>query len=228
MAREFWRAPLWRAAGMHSWPTVASVRDRLRRSWPTSASGRAAAAGIAALVVLAVLFVAFGLRSGATLLALPQGQILAPADNQKFGWIGRAIGQCEAEAARKAETLYFVVIPVVATGDRQAWLAKSNGTIDGSIVLLGSGDTVEGIRAGSLRLDTRGFNFSILEPSTRQVYKWRPAVGVNKFAIRDASAVVSFKPGFAPAAGGEVRWADGGAIVRERGTCYWTGALMGD
>jgi hypothetical protein len=227
MAREFGRAPLWRVAGMHSW-LVASVRDRLRRSWPASASGRAAAAGIAALVVLAVLFVAFGLRSGATLLALPQGQILAPADNQKLGWIERAIGQCEAEAARKADTLYFVVIPVVATGDRRAWASKSNGTIGGSILLLGSQDTVEGIRAGSLRLDTRAFNFSILELSARKAYKWRPAVGVNKFAIRDASAVVSFKPGFASAAGGEVRWADGGAIERERGTCYWTGALMGE
>ena len=211
---------------MRSLPTVASLRDWLRRGWPTSPSGRAAAAGIAALAVMAALFVTLGLRSGATLLALPQGRIIAPADNQKFGWIERAIGQCEAEAARSTETLYFVVIPVVATGDRQAWTSKSNGTIGSSILLLGSQDTVEGMRVGSLRLDTRTFHFSILEPTTHQVYQWRPAVGVNKFAIRDARAVTSFKPGFAPAVGGEVRWADGGAIVRERGTCYWTGALM--
>ena len=59
---------------MRSLPTVASLRDWLRRGWPTSPSGRAAAAGIAALAVLAALFVTLGLRSGATLLALPQGR----------------------------------------------------------------------------------------------------------------------------------------------------------
>jgi hypothetical protein len=182
---------------------------------------------IAALLAVAALFAAVGLRSGATLLALPQDRIIAPANNRNFGWIERAIGQCEAEAARNADTLYFLVIPVVATGDRQAWLAKSNGTIGGSILLLGSRDTLDGVRAGSLRLDVRAFNFSILEPSTSRVYKWRPALGVHKFAIRNASAVVTFKPGLELPVGGEARWADGGAIIRERGTCYWTGALMG-
>ncbi len=156
---------------------------------------------------------------------LPQGRIVAPANNQNFGWIGRAITQCEAEAARNADTLYFLVIPVVAPdGDQQAWLAKSNGTV-GDSVLLGSQDTLDGLRAGSLRLARRPFNFSILEPSTSRVYKWKPALGVHKFAIRDAKAVAAFKPGFEIPAGGDTRWADG-AIPREAGTCYWTGALM--
>src|SRR5262249_19960944 len=161
MMREFGRAGLWRAAGMRSLPTIASLRDWLRRSWPTSPSGRAAAPGVAALAVLAALFVTLGLRSGATLLALPQGRILAPADNQKFGWIERAIGQCEAEAARKTETLYFVVIPVVATGDRQAWASKSNGSIGRSILLLGAEDTVEGVRAGLPWVGTRGVHLLV-------------------------------------------------------------------
>ena len=186
---------------------------------------------IAALVATAALFAAIGLQSGGfsawrnSLLALPQGRIVAPANNQNFGWIGRAITQCEAEAARNADTLYFLVIPVVAPdGDQQAWLAKSNGTV-GDSVLLGSQDTLDGLRAGSLRLARRPFNFSILEPSTSRVYKWKPALGVHKFAIRDAKAVAAFKPGFEIPAGGDTRWADG-AIPREAGTCYWTGALM--
>ena len=187
---------------------------------------------IAALVATAALFAAIGLQSGGfsawtnSLLALPQGRIVAPADNQNFGWIGRAIAQCEAEAARSADTLYFLVIPVVAPdGDQQAWLAKSNGTV-GDSVLLGSQDTLDGLRAGSLRLARRPFNFSILEPSTSRVYKWKPALGVHKFAIRDAKAVATFKPGFEIPAGGDTQWAAGGAITREAGTCYWTGALM--
>ena len=188
---------------------------------------------IAALVATAALFAAIGLQSGGfsawtnSLLALPQGRIVAPANNQNFGWIGRAITQCEAEAARSVDTLYFLVIPVLAVdGDQQAWLAKSNGTVGASVLLLGSQDTLDGLRAGSLRLVRRSFNFAILEPSATRVYQWKPALGVHKFAIRDAKAVATFKPGFEIPAGGDTQWAAGGAITREAGTCYWTGALM--
>jgi hypothetical protein len=235
--RGFGRTASWRAAGKHSVSALsgASLRDWLRRlgAASASASARAAAVLIAALVATAALFAAIGLQSEGwsawtrSLLALPQGRIVAPADNQNFGWIERAIAQCEAEAARSADTLYFLVIPVVAPGgDQQAWLAKSNGTVGASVLLLGSRDTLDGLRAGSLRLVRRPFNFAILEPSTTRVYQWRPALGVHKFAIRNASAVATFKPGFEIPAGGDTQWADGGAITREAGTCYWTGALM--
>jgi hypothetical protein len=178
---------------------------------------------------MAALLAAIALGSGSlkSLLALPQGRIVAPANNQNFGWIEQAIAQCEAEAARSADTLYFLVIPVVAIdGNQQAWLAKSNGTVGASVLLLGSQDTLDGLRAGSLGLVRRSFNFAILEPSATRVYQWRPALGVHKFAIRDAKAVATFKPGFEIPAGGDTQWADGGAITREAGTCYWTGALM--
>jgi len=227
---------LWRAAGTHPVSALAGarLRDRLRRVGPASASARGAAAVlIAALVATAALFAAIGLQSGGfsawtnSLLALPQGRIVAPANNQNFGWIGRAITQCEAEAARSVDTLYFLVIPVLAVdGDQRAWLAKSNGTVGASVLLLGSQDTLDGLRAGSLRLVRRSFNFAILEPSATRVYQWKPALGVHKFAIRDAKAVATFKPGFEIPAGGDTQWAAGGAITREAGTCYWTGALM--
>jgi hypothetical protein len=184
------------------------------------------------LVATAALFAAIGLQSGGwsawtkSLFALPQGRIVAPANNQDFGWIERAIAQCEAEAARNVDTLYFLVMPVVAIdGNQQTWLAKSNGTVGASLLLLGSQDTLDGLRAGSLQLARRSFNFAILEPSTTRAYRWKPALGVHKFAIRDAKAVAAFKPGF-EITGGDTRWADGGAIPREAGTCYWTGALM--
>ncbi|TMJ47256.1 MAG: hypothetical protein E6G84_13385 [Alphaproteobacteria bacterium] len=81
------------------------------------------------------------------------------------------------------------------------------------MLLLGSQDTLDGLRAGSLRLARRSFNFSILEASTSRVYKWKPALGVHKFAIRDAKAVATFKPGFEIPAGGDTQWAAGGAIT---------------
>ncbi len=233
--RGFGRTLLWRAAGTHPVSALfgARLRDWLRWRGPASASARAAAVLLAALVATAALFAAIGLQSGGwsawtkSLLALPQGRIVAPANNQDFGWIERAIAQCEAEAARNVDTLYFLVMPVVAIdGNQQTWLAKSNGTVGASLLLLGSRDTLDGLRAGSLQLARRSFNFAILEPFTTRAYRWKPALGVHKFAIRDAKAVAAFKPGFEIPAGGDARWADGGAITREAGTCYWTGALM--
>src|SRR3981081_4147399 len=113
--RGFGRTLLWRAAGTTLMPAAlgASLRN-WRSSGPPWASARAAAVFFAALLAAAALFAAIGLRSGGLLvLYRPQGRIIAPADNQDFGWIERAIAQCEAEAARSADTLYFLVIPVV-------------------------------------------------------------------------------------------------------------------
>jgi hypothetical protein len=228
--RGFGRTLLWRAAGPRAPPAFSgtSFGERLRSSLPVSSHARVAAVG-AALLATAALLAAITLGSGAlqSLLALPQGRIIAPADDRNFGWIERAIAQCEAEGARNADTLYFLVIPVLAAGgDPRAWAAKSNGTVGGSIMLLGSQDTLEGLRAGSLQLARATFNFSILDPPTSKVYQWRAALGVHKFAIRDAKTITVFRPGFEIPTGGETRWADGGAIPREAGTCYWTGALM--
>src|SRR5947209_2277094 len=140
--REFART-LWQAAAMRGMAlSGASLGERLRSLGP-SAAVRVGAVLLAALLATAALFAATGLRSGAwpastSLLALPQGRILPPADNRNFGWLERAIAQCEQEAARSADTLYFLVIPVVATdGNPQPWIPKSNGTV-GPVLLIGS------------------------------------------------------------------------------------------
>jgi hypothetical protein len=228
--RGFGRTLLWRSDGGSRAFARANLRDWLE--WPARISQPARRGALLAAVLVAAALVAAGLRpAGLTswtrsLLALPQGRIVAPADGGNFRWIERAIAQCEAEAAHNADTLYFIVIPVVTDGDLEAWMPKANGTIGSSMLMLGSQDTLDGLRAGLLRLDRRTFDFSILDASSSKVYKWRPALGVHKFAIRDANAVAAFKPGFEIPVGADTTWADGGAIPREAGTCYWTGALM--
>jgi hypothetical protein len=225
LLREF-AERLRRTAGLRAIPAVAGmdVSEWLRGSGSRSAALRVGAAVVVALLAAGALFAATSLPSW-SLLALPQGRILPPTDDRSFGWIERAIGQCEREAARTPYTLYFLVIPVVPTdGDAKAWIPKSNGTIGTSVLLLGSQDTLEGLRAGSLRLDRRAYRFSILDPATSHAYDWRLALGVHKFAIRDASTIAAFKPGFDFRSRGGVTWADG-AIPREAGTCYWTGTL---
>jgi hypothetical protein len=206
---------------------------RLRPLIGASNSLRAmAAALIAAFLVAAGITAAWEWSklagwSAALWPSLPQGAIVAPSSAKNFEWIARAIRECEAEAARKAGTLYFLVIPVLAAdGNFQQWTDKSNGTIGDSVLLVGSEATLDALKNGSLALYRDRFNFAIGEVTTRKVYRWKPAVGVTKFAVRNADVIQAFKPGFQTASAAKTDWADGGPITREAGTCYWTGALM--
>src|ERR1700680_878827 len=97
--RGFGRILSWRAVGTHPVPALSgtTLRDWLRWRRPVSASARAVAAVlVAALVATAALFAAIGLQSGGlsawmkSLLALPQGRIVAPGDNHDFCWVERA------------------------------------------------------------------------------------------------------------------------------------------
>ena len=203
----------------------ASLTASAARAYPARGAGPVLIAGLVCAAALGGIFGASHLRSFVT---LPQGGIVAPAQDRNFRWIERAIAECEAEAARNPETLYFMVIPVVPTdADFQAWAPKANGMAGASVILLGLKNTLDNLRAGSLRLDRRAFEFAILDPATSNTYKWRPAAGVHKYAIRKAKLITSFKPGFEMPLGSEPQWTDGSAIPRQAGTCYWTGALIG-
>jgi hypothetical protein len=112
--RGFGRALLWRAAGINPVPALSGARlkEWLRQPGRISPAARAAAAFLAALLAIVALFAAIGLRSGGvsawtgSLLALPQGRIVPPADNRNFDWIERAIAQCEAEAAQSRHSVF--------------------------------------------------------------------------------------------------------------------------
>jgi hypothetical protein len=233
-ASEF-RAASGRAAAFLRRISLAGTgaNHRLRPLFPAASSLRRAAAAVLVASLIAVgIAVASGWdelarRSKALWPSLPQGTIVAPSPGKNFGWIARAIRECEAEAARNADTLYFIVMPVVAAdGNSQQWVDKSNGTVGNSVLLMGAETTLDGLKNGLLTLYQDRFNFAIGEASTRRAYRWKPAMGVTKFAVRGADSIQAFKPGFQTAGAAKTEWADGSAITREAGTCYWTGALV--
>jgi len=87
---------------------------------------------------------------------LPAGAELRPAvstpsaSSDDFGWLSAAMAECDAEAAKAANTLEFLVIPLKSTpGDAELWRKKSLNDI-GNAILLTADDMLDGLKSGTL------------------------------------------------------------------------------
>jgi len=156
----------------------------------------------------------------------PPGPTARPNTEINFAWIEKAMADCDREARRHLDALYFLVTPLAATnGNVQRWTQISLGNIGSTITLLASKDALSGLREGSLAVFPGQFVFSIVESTTNVTYTWKPATGVSEFVMREALAVKSFKPGFQIlGTDGETAWATTPAV--QRPACYWLSALL--
>ncbi|MBO0759125.1 MAG: hypothetical protein J2P54_25060 [Bradyrhizobiaceae bacterium] len=153
----------------------------------------------------------------------PTGQQPNPAD---FAWIERAMADCDTEAGKHLDSLYFLVMPLASTdGNVERWSPLSLGQIGTSVTLLKSQDALDGLRDGSLTLYQGQFVFSILEPSSNVTYRWKPATGVSEFITQEALSIKSFKPGLqVVGVDPDTGWAD--ALVEQSPSCFWVSALL--
>jgi len=193
-------------------------------------------ATIAAL--LAVVFlggvIALGVqafRSKGTPQSPPQAKDAPPTSDRTtdtatdYGWIVKAMAECEEEAKQKTDTLHFLIVPVTTTG-----MSLPGGSMDpisaigDSASLLNSTDTMIGLRNRVLVLYQKPLAFAVSDPATSTVYKWKPAVGVTALKTRE-TASASLKLGFEiPDLAKEIEW--GPTINLNKGTCYWINPLV--
>ena len=136
------------------------------------------------------------------------------------------MAECDAEAAKEASSLEFLVIPLKsASGDAEQWRKKSLNDI-GNAILLAADDTLEGLKGGTLSLSTEQYLFSIRDEATGIIYKWSPSVGVKKFLTAEADSIAQFRVQFQ--LGDKSSDADwGAAFIRRKGNCYWVNAILG-
>jgi hypothetical protein len=143
-----------------------------------------------------------------------------------FAWIERAMTDCEGEAIKHLDALYFLVTPLTAVDNNiQRWSQRALGQIGDSITLLASKDALSGLRDGTLALYPGQFVFSIIEPTTNVTYQWKPAVGVTEFVTPEAVSIKSFKPGLrlvGPSK--DTLWANSSANPHP--ACFWITALL--
>jgi hypothetical protein len=149
-----------------------------------------------------------------------------PKPAEDFVWIEHAMTNCDTEAGKHLDSLYFLVLPLAANdGNTQRWSPLSLGQIGTSVTLLKSHDALDGLRDGSLGLYHGQFVFSILEPSTNVTYRWKPATGVSEFVTQDALSIKSFKPGLqVVGVDPDTAWA--GDLTQQRPSCFSVSALL--
>jgi len=149
-----------------------------------------------------------------------------PKPVEDFAWIKSAMANCDTEAGKHLDALYFLVLPLASTdGNTQRWSPLSLGQIGTTATLLKSNDALDGLGDGSLSLYQGQFVFSILEPSSNVTYRWKPATGVSEFVTHEALSIKSFKPGLqVVGVDADTAWAD--TFTQQRPSCFWVSALL--
>jgi hypothetical protein len=142
-----------------------------------------------------------------------------------YGWIVKAMAECEEEAKQKSGGLHFLIVPVATTGvSLPGWSPNPIADIGNSAKLLSSSDALIGLRNRALALYQKPLTFVVSDPKTQTVYKWKPTVGVAALNTKD-SGFEDLKLGFEmPDVTDEIEW--GPTIGFSKGTCYWINPLI--
>lgn len=140
--------------------------------------------------------------------------------------LAKAMGECDAEAAKNPDTLNFLVMPLKPDAlNFKKWDQFTAQHVGDSYLLLGSEDALAGLRDGSLAAFDGQYAFSIVETTTGTRHSWPPTAGPTKFAEPDAADLKSIKLGFAfTNFDGEPQLST--EFVRQPGTCYWVSVLV--
>lgn len=188
-------------------------------------------ATIAALAVVAlaggvIALGVYGFSGNSATSTAPQTENAPPAtDPGDYGWIVKAMAECEEEAKQKADTMHFLIVPVTATGlSLPGFSAEPITQIGNAALLLSSTDTLIGLRNRVFALYPKPLTFAVTDPTTKTVYKWKAAVGVTALKSRETGST-SLTLGFeVPDVAKEIEW--GPTINLSKGTCYWINPLI--
>jgi hypothetical protein len=142
-----------------------------------------------------------------------------------YGWIVKAMAECEEEAKLKTDTMHFLIVPVTATGIvLPGWAPNPISPVGNSATLLTSTDALIGLRNRALVLYQKPLTFAVSDPATSTVYKWKPAIGVTALKTRQ-TGLASLTLGFEiPDLAQEIEW--GPTINLSNGSCYWINPLV--
>jgi hypothetical protein len=148
------------------------------------------------------------------------------ADNTAdYGWIVKAMAECDEAAKQQFDTLHFLIVPVTPTGSSlPGWSPSPIDNVGSSAKLLTSTDVLIGLRNRALALYQKPLTFLVSDPATKTVYKWKPAVGVVALNTRE-SGFDNLKLGFEmPDVADDIEW--GPTVALNKGTCYWINLLV--
>ncbi len=142
-----------------------------------------------------------------------------------YGWIVKAMAECEEEAKRKADALRFLILPVAPAGmSLPGWSPNPIADVGSSAKLLSSTDALIGLRNRVLTIYQKPLTFVVSDPKTETVYRWKPAVGVAALNTREPGSD-KLKLGFEmPGVADDIAWGPTVGVGKE--SCYWINLLV--
>ncbi len=149
----------------------------------------------------------------------------ATAADGGFAWIRAAMTGCDQTASRQPNSLYFMVIPLLAqAADMPDWQAIAVGAIGNGLTIAGD-DALRGLEIGKLRMYAGQYVFSVQDATTRAAFKWGAAVGVKQFSASEIDKVWTFRMRLQPTGKpDDVDWGD--TYPRQNGACHWVATIL--
>ena len=181
------------------------------------------AAALGAVLIAAAVATAIVLRGESS--AGRDGTPVASGPGGNFGWLTKAMDECDAEAAKEPGILHFMVTPLVDDPkDDAGWRRIALNDI-GNAILLSAENTIAGLNRGALKITKDEYVLAVRDDATGVVFRWSPSSGVKRFATKDAGGPTAFKVQFQKRdGGGGNNW--GASFKRQPGTCYWVNAII--
>jgi hypothetical protein len=139
--------------------------------------------------------------------------------------IKRAMADCDMEAAKNPDGLYFLVTPLApATLEAATSLAPPAADNYGSFSLVPSQAMFSGIEGDSLKFTKSQIEFSIIDMQTTQIKQWGSAMmGPSMFTYPNADGFSKFQIGF-DFGDKSVKWTS--EYDRQKGNCYWVNVRL--
>lgn len=142
-----------------------------------------------------------------------------------FAWLSSAMENCEQDAVANPQALFFLVVPLAATGKYdQSWSARALETF-GATTLFKSQDALDALNSGALRASTEPFVFHVLDVATSDAHRWNSASGVSKLSSKEIASEGPFRVRFQTAPRDPApQW--NSVTAEGKGTCHWVFVLM--
>jgi hypothetical protein len=175
-----------------------------------------------AIAAAAVLCLAAAIAAG-LLFARRTGQ---PSNTDpNFVWLETAMKDCDAEAGKTPDALYFLVVPLAdEPRDDPGWRRVSINDI-GNAILISGEDMLAGLRRKALRLSADPYVFSVRGEGNKEVLAWKQTTGAKKFVSENAAGIATFRVQFqGREPGRSLNW--GSPFERVPGNCYWVNAIL--
>jgi hypothetical protein len=184
---------------------------------------RFTAIAVGAFVVLLAAIAAISAYQWSKRIA--SGRSAPPSDSAAFAWLSSAMENCEKDAGANPQSLFFLVVPLAATGKYdQSWSARALESF-GATTLFKSQDALDALNTGALRISTEPFVFHVLDVATSDAHRWSSASGVSKLSSKEIASEGPFRVRFQTAPGDPVR--EWNSVPAEgKGTCHWVFVRM--